>query len=280
MQNIFVVNQNKLNTLKEKIKKNNFDSFHVLVDFDRTLTLAFQKGEKIPSIIAILRKDEKYLGKKYQKEAEKLFLKYHPIEVDINIKREEKKREMEKWWREHFKLLIESGLTRKNLRDVVFSGKIKLRDGVLEFFDFLHQKNVPLVIMSGNGLGGEVIKMYLQKVKRLYPNIYIISNSFYWDDEGRISGVKEPIVHMLNKDETLIKKFSFFNKIEKRKDVMLFGDNIEDVDMIKGFEYNFLIKFGFLNENVEKNIEHYKKFYDALILNDSSFSFINNLFKI
>ncbi len=280
MENVFVVNQRKVEILKQKIREKEFNSFHVLADFDRTLTLAKQNGHRMPSVIAILREDEKYLGKDYKEKAEKLFLKYHPIEINPNIDRNEKKKEMEKWWREHFRLLSESGLKKKDLEDVVFSGKIRLREGVLKFIDFLKEEEIPLVIMSGNGLGGEVIEMYLEKEKRMHSNIYVISNSFYWDEEGKISGFKEPIVHMLNKDETLINNFSFFKEIENKKNVILFGDNIEDVDMVKGFDYDFLIKFGFLNENVKENIEYYQKFYDVLILNDSSFSFINDLFGI
>lgn len=217
MENVFVVNQRKVETLKQKIREKEFNSFHVLADFDRTLTLAKQNGHRIPSVIAILREDEKYLGRDYKEKAEKLFLKYYPIEINPNIDRNKKKKEMEKWWREYFRLLSESGLKKKDLEDVVFSGKIRLREGVLKFIDFLKEEEIPLVIMSGNGLGGEVIEMYLEKEKRMHSNIYVISNSFYWDEEGKISGFKEPIVHMLNKDETLINNFSFFKEIENKK---------------------------------------------------------------
>ena len=43
------------------------------------------------------------------------------------------------------------------------------------------------------------------------------------------------------------------------------------------FYHNNLIKIGFLNENVEENLEPFKKDYDVLILNDSGMDFVNNL---
>ena len=43
--------------------------------------------------------------------------------------------------------------------------------------------------------------------------------------------------------------------------------------------YDNLLKIGFLNENVEENLEYYKKAYDIIILNDSSMDYVNDLLK-
>ena len=71
--------------LKNNIKKQGIDSLHIVSDFDRTLTYASVGGEKIPSIISILR-DGNYLSKEYAEKAHALFNKYHSIEIDNNIK--------------------------------------------------------------------------------------------------------------------------------------------------------------------------------------------------
>jgi len=39
------------------------------------------------------------------------------------------------------------------------------------------------------------------------------------------------------------------------------------------------IKIGFLNSDVEKNLDHYKEVYDVVILNDGSFEFVDDLLK-
>jgi len=278
-KNVVIPSLTNLEKIKKDILRDGKEKLHVLSDFDRTLTYAFVKGEKMPSLISILRSSGDYLGDDYAAKAQALYEKYHPIEINLDTPLKERKKSMEEWWRTHFKLLIESGLNKKHLVTVVKSPMIKFREGALKFFDTLYRNEIPLVIMSASGLGGDAIAAVLKKAGKLYSNIHIVSNSFSWNKGGRAVAVKEPIIHTLNKDETILKDFSFYEKIENRKNVLLLGDNLEDMGMIEGFNYKHLIKVGFLNENIEENLEHYKKFFDVLILNDSSMKYANLLLK-
>ena len=114
----------------------------------------------------------------------------------------------------------------------------------------------------------------------MYDNIYIISNSFEWDEKGNMIGVKQPIVHSMNKDETVVKDFpEAFKMVEDRKNVLLLGDILGDIAMIDGFDYDNLIKIGFLNENIDQDLKYFKNDYDIVLLNDSSMKPINNLLK-
>ena len=81
----------------------------------------------------------------------------------------------------------------------------------------------------------------------------------------------------MNKDETAIQDFPVFEIIKNRKNVLLLGDGLGDAGMIDGFDYNNLIKIGFLNEKIEENLPSFKKVYDILALNDSSMDFVNTL---
>ena len=278
-ENIVISNPEEFEKLKKSVSKAGVEKLHVLADFDRTLTHAFVNGGKVSSIISILRSSIDYLGEEYVKKAYALHDKYYPIEIDPKIPLDRKKKAMQEWWKLHSDLIIKSGLNRSHLKKVAISGKIKLRQGVLEFFDFLNQHEIPLIIMSSNGLGGDVISMYLKHEGELYDNVYIICNSFEWDKNGNAVGIKEPIIHCMNKDETIIREFPAFDIIKDRKNVLLLGDNLEDVGMIEGFDYDNLIKVGFVNENVKENLEYYKKVYDILILNDSSMDYVNELLK-
>lgn len=278
LKNVLISNEDELERIKLQIKKDGISKLHILADFDKTLTKAFTDGKKITSVIAVLR-DENYLSENYSKKAHKLYEKYHPIEINPKIPLNEKKKAMYEWWKTHFDLLIKEKLNKKDIEKVVNSGKIELRDGSSNFIEFLHENNVPLIILSSAGLGHEAVAMYLRKQKLLYENVNIISNEFIWDKNGYALNVKEPIIHAMNKDETLVKNFSFFNKIKDRKNVILLGDNIEDVGMIKGFDYDNLLKIGFLNENVKENLEYYKKAYDILILDDDNMNYVNDLLK-
>jgi len=276
MENVIIVNQEELETAKKSIAEDGVKKLHVLADFDRTLTKAFVNGEEIPSIISILR-DGNCLTSDYVRKARALYNKYHPIEVDLKIPLKEKKKAMREWWTTHFDLLVKSGLNKKDLTAVADSEKIRFREGFSDFADFLRDKKIPLFIMSASGLGADIISIYLKKSGKLYDNIYIISNSFSWDENGKAIGVKEPIIHGMNKDETAIQDFPAFEAIENRKNVLLIGDRLSDVGMVKGFDYDNLIKIGFLNENIEENLEYYKQNYDVVILNDSPLDYINGL---
>ncbi len=278
-KNIVISNPRKVERLKEEFQKGGSDKIHILSDFDRTLTSAFINGEKVPSIISILRNNDKYLGSDYAQAAHQLYNQYHPIEINPKVSFTDKKKAMNEWWQAHFELIKKSGLKKKHLDDILNSGKIQFRKGGLEFFDLLHRHNIPLVIISSSGVGNYVITRRLQQENRLYPNIYIISNSFVWNSKGEIADIKQPIIHCLNKDETVLKNLPFYSKVKQRKNVLLLGDNIEDIAMVKGFDYQNLFKIGFLNENVDQQLNNYQQNYDIVALNDFSMQFVNKILK-
>jgi hypothetical protein len=126
---------------------------------------------------------------------------------------------------------------------------------------------------------GDMLIEYLNENKLLLPNINIISNLYEWDKNGKAIKIKQPVVTSVNKDETLIHKFPVYEKIKNRKNVLLFGDGLEDVGMIEGFNYNNLIKIAFLNENVEENLPAFKKVYDIILLGDQDMNYVNKLIK-
>lgn len=277
-KNILISNPTKLEDLKKSISEDRTEKLYVLADFDRTLTNSFVDGEKVPSLISILR-DGNYLTSDYVQKAHDLYNKYYPIEIDPNIPIKEKKKAMNEWWTTHFDLLIKSGLDKKDIEDVVRSKKIKFRNGFSDFINILKENNIPLIIMSSCGLGSNAISMCLKQEGELYDNIHIISNLCEWDENGQAISFKKPIIHVMNKDETVIQNFPAFEIIKNRKNVLLLGDSLGDIGMVEGLDYNHLIKIGFLDENVEKNLESFKANYDVLILNDSSMDYINELLR-
>ena len=81
----------------------------------------------------------------------------------------------------------------------------------------------------------------------MYDNIHIVSNEYQWDKNGNAVEVKEPIIHSLNKNESSLKNFPFYEDIKPRKNILLLGDSLGDLDMITGFDYVSLISIGFYN---------------------------------
>ena len=278
MKNVIVPNPKKFEGLKNQILKDESKKFHVLADFDRTLTKCFVNGKFIPSIISILR-NENYLSEEYSEKAKALANYYRPIEFNNKISIKQKKKAMREWWTIHFNLFIESGLNKKNLERVINEGNVQFREGAEEFLDLLYQKKIPLIIISSSGIG-DLIPMYLKKYKRLYSNIHIITNLYKWDKNGKSIGIPKPVIHSFNKDETMVKDFpNIYKEIKNRKNVLLLGDSIGDLGMITGFNYKNLIKIGFLNENIEKDLEIYKKKFEVIITYDYNMNYVNNLIK-
>jgi 5'-nucleotidase len=279
MNNILIPNKKYLERLKQKISRGGASKLHVLTDFDRTLTKLFVDGKEVPSLISVLR-DEHYLTPDYPAKAHALFDKYHPIEIDPKISLKRKKEAMQEWWTLHFKQLIESKLHKKDIEKAVGSSRIRLRDGVLEFIDMLHEHDIPLIIMSSSGLGYEAIETLLENQGRMYKNVYIISNAFIWDKNGNAIGIKKPVITSMSKDETMVKDYpQVFKVVKNRRNVLLLGDTAEDIDMITGFDYDNIIKVGFLNKNIQENLARYKKAYDLIILNDSDKFYVDRLLK-
>lgn len=278
-KNIIITNPDRLGQIKKNFKQGGPEQIQILSDFDRTLTCGFRNGRETPSLISILR-DRGYLTPDYSARAKALAAKYKPIEADPAVPLVKKKAAMVEWWTRHFQLLFDSGLTKKDIeRAIIANEDLALREGAIEFFGYLGTKKIPLIIFSSSGLGFESINFFLSKAGLLSPDIHIISNALIWDETGRAIGVRQPIIHSFNKDETLLPDFPFFSEIADRRNVILLGDTIGDIGMAGGFSYKNLLKIGFLNTQIKENLPFFKQAYDVIILNDGSFDFINKLFK-
>lgn len=272
-EKIIISNPEDFEKIKIQFAEGGLENLHFLVDFDKTLTYEM---EKYPSVISILR-DGNYLTSDYASRAQALYDKYHPIEIDVNVPRQEKINAMREWWKTHFELLIGCGLSKNDIDKIVQSDIIKFRDGIKEMFKFLKQNNIPIVIMSAAGLGYESIAGILRKDGLLNDSVHIISNQLEWNKDGKAIAVKEPIIHSLNKSEIMIKDFPAFEQIKNRKNVILMGDGLDDPGMVEGFDYDNLLKIGFLNNKIEEKLENYKKTFDMLIIGDGPISPVNQL---
>ncbi len=272
-EKIIISNPKKFEKKKEILINSGAKELHVVTDFDKTLSKAFDRNKRIHTIIAQIR-EGKYLSDDYTRKSYELHAKYYPIELSITIPLEEKKSKMVEWWSTHINFIAANGMNRKIVNDIA-EKKIILRNGTLEFLQTLKNKKIPLLILSA-ALGDVIDKLFkINKVN--YKGICIISNFFNFDKKGNVLGYKGKIVHSLNKNEFEIKNTLFYKKIKNRKNIILLGDSLDDLQMVEGTKYNEVIKIGFLNENVKENLDKYKKAFDVVILNDGTMGFANKL---
>lgn len=275
---IIISNQEIYKNKITALKKAGHDHLYVVADFDKTLTYATYEGKKHASIIALLR-DGGYLTPDYPEQAHQLFEKYHPIEIDNALSDQEKARAMHLWWHEHNQLLIDSGLTMRDLKKIATSGALQLRDGVVEFVTLLRTENIPLIIISASG-GGEVIPVFLEYNGIDTAGIQFVVNRFIWDESGQAIGVQEPIIHTLNKNETVLDKIPEIKKsIQGRKNCILLGDSLHDIAMLDGAVYDTALTIGFCNtsEADQDTIQSFQNIFDVVVVGDGSVAPITNV---
>lgn len=275
MSEFFFSNESHFNEKLQKIIAWGKQHLHVIADFDRTLTKAFVDGKDTTSLITRLQ--NWFFPPEYAEASNKIFAKYHPIEIDSTIPLDEKKKAMTKRWNEQFTLMINNWLTRDIIKKAMQSQETMFRSWYAKFFDLLAENTIPLLIFSASGLWYESIYYCLEHEKRLYDNIDIISNSFVRDEQGKAIAVREPIIHSFNKGETLLRDLPIYKDIQNRKNIILLGDGLGDAHMAEGFDYETIIKIWFLNHDTPENRKQYQEAFDLIILDDGPMDEINIL---
>lgn len=272
--NIIISNVDKFSILKEKFISSGFSDLFVISDFDRTMTKSFVNGKMVSSLISILRSED-MLVKGYSEKAQKLFEKYHPIEIDGDLSISEKIPFMEEWWGKHGELLVESGLNKSDLDKISFSSDIVIRDNCVDCLKLLDLNKIPFIVLSASGAGDESVISCMRNRKMDFDNVSVISNKYVWDEnDNAISRVK-PYIHTFNKSGISIKNDAdIFSKVFDRKNIILIGDSLGDCHMADGLDYNTILKIGFLNSDARNKLEDYKKHFDVVITGDSDFSFL------
>jgi len=276
MKNIIIPNPGLLKEKLFKIKKEGKEDFHVISDFDKTLTPAFIDGKEAETGVGQIRAGG-YLCEDYVREAYALKDKYYPIEIDESIPLEERSKKMLEWWQNHLKIMIKYGLNKGVIKDIITKGKIVPRKGTFEFYDLLNNNNIPMIIFSAGK--GDLIEGFLKHEKKFYKNIHIIANFYKYDKKGLVIGYKSGIIHSFNKNESQIKNTPIYNQVKSRKNVLLLGDGIGDLGMLEGLEHETVIKVGFLNKDIDKKKNLFEENFDIILLNDSPMDCVNNLLK-
>ncbi|KAH1230203.1 Cytosolic 5'-nucleotidase 3A [Glycine max] len=87
-------------------------------------------------------------------------------------------------------LLVEGGLTYDSIRQSVANANIAFREGVCELFEFLEERDAPVLIFSA-GLADIIEEVLRQKLHRSFKNVRIVSNRMVFDDDGRLAICEE-----------------------------------------------------------------------------------------
>ncbi|KAF8395481.1 hypothetical protein HHK36_019427 [Tetracentron sinense] len=229
--------------------------FQVIADFDATLTQYWINGLRGQSSHGLLQQG----NPEYDVKRHELFEYYHPLEFSPTIPIEEKAKLMEEWWEKTHSLLIEGGLTYDAIEKSVANVRIAFREGVIELFELLEERGVPVLIFSA-GLADIIEEVLRQKLHRCFKNVKVISNRMVFDKDGNLVAFKGKTIHVLNKNEHALDMAAPVNdqlggidgptddnaSVKKRTNVLLLGDHIGDLRMSDGLNYEARISVGFL----------------------------------
>ncbi|XP_078344697.1 cytosolic 5'-nucleotidase 3-like isoform X2 [Oculina patagonica] len=262
--------------VREKLKmlyEGGPEKLQVISDFDKTLTKFVINGEKGCTVYGVIESC-KLFPESYREKAKELKEKYMPIEFSGDISSEEKEPLMVEWWTKGNELITELKLKQTQIPEIVKDAHIALRDGVEWFFVKLHEKKVPVLIISG-GLG-DVIKEVIDQQSTLYDNVNIVANFFKYE-QGVMVGFKDKLLFSNNKKE-MTKDLPYFDKVKDRTNIIVMGDLPDDAHVSaspKDSEVDLTV--GFLNDKVDERLHDYMDAFDVVIVDDHSIELVDLL---
>ena len=247
----YINHKDKLKDIK--LDKNNF---YVMIDFDRTIT----EAQSI-SAWRVLYYSE-LLGKKFKQKYAEI---HDETELSENESNEAKQKAFEQRFMAYMDLLRDCHFNKDILEKAVEKTDLTLRDGAKEFFREMYKNNIPVIIISSSIKN--VIEEYLKQNHAFYDNIHIYANNL------DMNGKKENDVTNVtpyNKNEIEFSE-ELKKNIKDKKYILLLGDIPDDVNMVSKEKLNHTITIGFLEENIESNLERYNKTFDIVLTNNASF---------
>jgi len=265
--------KNRFEQKLEALRQGGVASLHIVSDFDLTLTRGRVEGKHSNTALSQIR-ESGCLGEDFRRESLALRQRYHPVELDLSVPAEEKRRAMMEWSLGNQALLIKHGLSRGILRQVVRESPVVFRSGVDSLLEQSAKKSIPLLIFSA--AIGDQIEDLLHLRERPIPTVHVIANFAEFDKQGMMVGVKPPVVSMFNKSEKLIIGSAYEKEVTSRRNVLLLGDSPGDLDMISTASHDTALTVGFLNDMLDR-LDDYLNLFDIVIEHDTDLSFVLGL---
>jgi len=265
---VHMKDETRVMNLISSIIRGGKEKLQVVADFDNTLTRFMLNGTKCVGCHKALDESVR-LSEEYRKKGNGLRAHYYPIEIDPKLTDEEKLPLMVEWWTQSHNLLIEYGLNKNDIEQIVKESNLYFRDGCKDYFDMLNESEVPLLVFSA-GLGN-IIEAAVKQQATLHENMKIVSNFMEFDSKGEILGFKGELIHSLNKHQSAIHKSDYFKHIEARENVILLGDSLGDLRMADGAaNMKYCLSIGFLNDKIEERLSSYLDAYDIVLVSDET----------
>lgn len=247
------------------IEAGNHGKLLVVIDFDRTIT----RGNGLSSHDVLQLSEE--TDAKRQKDSKK----YHAIEDDPAMTIAEKIPFIEEWYGKTHALIAQNQITKEKMIEQCNASKIRLREGVPEFFRLCKERDIPVIVMSAG------IADILQAILRRdapEAQYQVISNLFTFSDTdpSYITGTRAPLIHPYNKSWESVPD-SIRQAMEGKTHALVIGDSVGDATMAHGSSLQ-TYKIGFENTGDLKWKPIYEKTFDTVLYGpDHDFTPINEM---
>ena len=241
--------------VKDKLPIIDYDNLYVVADFDRTIT----KGNSKTSWSILANSD--LVPKEYALERQELYDIYRPIEIDEHLDLETKSAKVKEWFQKHIELFVKYHTSEEVFEKAATDLRVmEFRNGAKEFVEFLHEHNIPLIIISA-GIGN-FIESFFKHNDCYLDNVYISSNKIIFKD-GKANGVDKNIIHSLNKNEVSLPD-DIHEKVKNRSNVILLGDQVSDLNMVDKSLHESVITIGFLTDETHEKDRMMKDNFDMV----------------
>jgi 5'-nucleotidase len=270
--NVHIKDMEMVTSKLVKLHEQKAEHIHIIADFDNTLTQYWDNGKRSLSSHGVLE-ETSLMPSDVRTKLNELYKKYYPIEIRHDLPKEDKVKAMVEWWTTAHQIFIDCGLNKATLKEAVRTTRIIFRPLLKEFINLVSKRQIPLLIFSA-GLGDVIYELLNLEEGYWTSDMAIVSNHMIFDEKDVLIGFKDPLIHVLNKNEAGLPATVHAEKVAHRDNVILLGDSLGDLHMADGIRHEVKLTIGFLNHDVDSSLARYSEAFDIVLLNDTSLEFL------
>lgn len=246
--------------LESKLSRLTPGNVRVVTDFDSTLTA--DNGHSSWSLFG----HEGLLPAGAIERRRVLKETYYPHEIDASLSVEKRAEYMREWWEKALDVLREYGLHQDALLALAARDMV-IREGFGEFLRDAHGLSIPVLVLSA-GIT-QSIESVLKAKDALHDNVSIASNELTFDEDGICTGFAGRIIHTVNKDEWDADE-AVKAHFEERDHVLLFGDSLDDIRMVRPEKRADTVAVGFCTKSRKHQLGLFRDTFDIVVEEDAS----------
>mmetsp|Transcript_41554 Transcript_41554/g.39961 ORF Transcript_41554/g.39961 Transcript_41554/m.39961 type:complete len:218 (+) Transcript_41554:168-821(+) len=182
----------------------------ILTDFDYTLTRYSLHKEglvKLAGTFGCIR-ESKFTDEEYRAKSNSLYNQYHKYEMDHSLTPEFRRKKIREWWKQDLEQIVNLGLSRDNFLELVKESNLQLRYGIDRVLEVCSELNVPMIVVSAgfSSIVQASFDLLFNELNSPTINkdlIYVVANESEFNDEHKLIGFTDPVVHSMNKDRVM-----------------------------------------------------------------------------